>query len=97
VVEIGNVSEGFRLVKVIDQQPERGVEFLVQARPAFSPLDLNAYLGEPDFREVANHRGLAVAVHLVLISHNEGVAEADELEAFIAAEGDGFHIRRGRR
>jgi hypothetical protein len=27
----------------------------------------------------------------VLISHNEGVAEADELEAVISAEGDGLH------
>jgi hypothetical protein len=33
----------------------------------------------------------------VLISHMEGVAEAEELEAVIAADGDGFHIMRGRR
>jgi len=83
-VEIGNESEGFLLVNVLYEQAKGGVELLVQARPAFSSLDLYANLGEPDLGEVANHRGVAIAIHLVLVSHNEGVTEADELEAFKA-------------
>jgi hypothetical protein len=100
VVEIGNDSEGFLLVNTLFTSDDEGVnreELFVQARPAFSPLDLDPSLGEPDLGEVANHSGVAVAVHLVLISHMEGVAEAEELEAVIAADGDGFHIMRGRR
>ena len=83
---------GHLLALVLDQQSVGGVELLVQARPAFSSLDLDSDLGKPILGEGADGGGVAVAVHLVLVSHNEGVAEADELEAFISAEGDGFHF-----
>jgi len=86
------LSGGHLLALVLDQQSVGGVELLVQARPAFSSLNLDSDLGEPILGEGANGGGVAVAIHLVLISHNEGVAEADELEAVIAADGDEFHF-----
>ena len=78
------LSGGHLLALILDQQSKGGVELFVQARPAFSSLDLYANLGEPALSKGTDGERRAVAVHLMLISHNEGVAEADELEAVIA-------------